>query len=84
MLFYALDMAPAPLLSPPPPITKPTPTPSTQEIVAEELKKLSIGRILFNPPEKMKVGVKERVEVHITQNTATPYCYRKNIDSGSG
>lgn len=38
-----------------------------QEIVEEELKKLVPGRILFNPPQEMKVGVQEPVEVRIVK-----------------
>jgi hypothetical protein len=45
-----------------------TPTPSFQELIDDELKKLSSGRILFNPPEKMKVGIEERVEVRLTKD----------------
>jgi len=41
--------------------------PHLSEIVEDELKKLSPGRILFNPPQEMKVGVKERVEVRIAK-----------------
>ena len=37
------------------------------QIVEDEIKKLTPGRILFNPPEEMKVGVKEKVEVRITK-----------------
>jgi hypothetical protein len=36
--------------------------------VEDEIEKLVPGRILFNPPEKMKVGVRERVEVRITRS----------------
>ena len=45
-----------------------TPTPSLQELIEEELNKLSSGRILFNYSEEMKVGVKERVVVRLTKN----------------
>jgi hypothetical protein len=38
------------------------------EIVEDELKKLAPGQILFNPPKKMRVGVRERVEVRISKN----------------
>jgi hypothetical protein len=30
--------------------------------------KLSSGQILFNPPEEMKVGIEERVEVRLTND----------------
>lgn len=43
------------------------PTPELSEIVENEIKNLSPGRILFNPPTEMKVGVKERVEARITK-----------------
>jgi hypothetical protein len=45
-----------------------TPTPSFQELIDEELGKLSSGRILFDHPEEMKVGVKERVVVRLTKD----------------
>lgn len=35
--------------------------------VEDELNKLAKGQILFNPPQEMKVGVKERVEVRIAK-----------------
>ncbi len=41
--------------------------PDLSEIVENELKKLSPGQILFNVPQEMKVGIKERVEVRITK-----------------
>jgi hypothetical protein len=56
---------PTPTTAPP---TTPTPTPSFHELIDDELKKLSSGRILFNPPEKMKVGIEERVEVRLTKD----------------
>ena len=37
------------------------------KLVENEIKKLSPGKILFNPPRKMKVGLKERVEVRIAK-----------------
>ena len=36
--------------------------------IEKEIEKLSSGRILFNPPEEMKVGVKERVVVRLTKD----------------
>lgn len=50
---------------------KPAPVPAPtdlSEIVENELKKLSPGRFLFNVPQEMKVGVKERVEARIAKN----------------
>jgi hypothetical protein len=43
------------------------PPPELSEIVENELKKLSPGQILFNVPQEMIVGIKERVEVRITK-----------------
>ena len=57
---------PPPLSTPPPVI--PIPTPPPQESIDEILKKLPLGRVLFNPPKEMKVGETELVEVRITQN----------------
>ena len=37
------------------------------EIVKDELEKLSLGQILFNPSEEMQFGAKERVEVRIAK-----------------
>jgi len=38
------------------------------EMLDEEMEQLSVGQILFNPPEVMKAGIKERIEVRISQN----------------
>jgi|GEM_PF-3236824 len=40
------------------------------EIIREELERLPVGRLMFNPPESMRVGVRERVEVRISQDVA--------------
>lgn len=40
------------------------------DIVRDELKKLTTGQVLFNPPAEMQVGVSERVEVRISKNIA--------------
>ena len=75
-------LTPAPTPSPTPtptpqPTLTPTPTPKPtptltltppQESIDEILKKLPMGRVLFNPPKEMKVGEMELVEVRITQN----------------
>jgi hypothetical protein len=45
-----------------------TTTPTYHELIEKALKELPIGKILFNPSEKMKVGDTELVEVRITQN----------------
>ena len=42
--------------------------PTYHDLIDKALKELPIGKILFNPPEKMKVGDTELVEVRITQN----------------
>jgi parallel beta-helix repeat protein len=52
----------------PTPAPAPPDTPDLSEIVEDELKKLDPGQILFNPPKKMRVGVRERVEVRISKN----------------
>ncbi len=41
--------------------------PDLTQIVEDELNTLAKGQILFNPPQKMKVGIKERVEVRIAK-----------------
>jgi hypothetical protein len=38
------------------------------DIVDSELQKLTVGKILFNPPAEMKVGSTERVEVRIEKS----------------
>jgi len=37
-------------------------------IIDEEMAKLTLGRALFNPPENMRLGVMERVEVRISRS----------------
>jgi hypothetical protein len=64
---------PAPTTAEPEPTEAPTvapsDTPDLSEIVEDEFKKLATtGQILFNPPKKMRVGVRERVEVRISKN----------------
>lgn len=49
--------APLPTLAPP----------DLSKIVENEIKNLSPGRILFNPPTEMKLGVNEKIEVRITK-----------------
>gem|GEM_PF-2146520 len=56
---------PTPTLTPSP---SPTPTPSLSEMIAEELEKRSTGQMVFNAPENMTIGKKERIEVRITRN----------------
>ena len=48
----------------------PSPSPSLQELIDEEIKKLPKGKILFNPPKEMKVRETELVEVRITKSMA--------------
>jgi len=50
--------------------------PELSEIVENELGKLTPGRILFNVPQEMKVGAKERVEVRIANN------FTENLSTG--
>ena len=50
--------------------------PDLSETVENELKKLTLGRILFNVPQEMKVGTKERVEVRIAKN------FTENLSTG--
>ena len=40
--------------------------PEWHKLLQEELNRLSIGKIVFNPPDVMKVGVKDRIETRIT------------------
>ena len=47
-------------------LSQPAP-PDLSKVIDDEIKKLSSGLILFNPPQEMKVGVKERVEARITK-----------------
>lgn len=69
---------------PSPPVAKkrksmPAPAPALpdlSETVENELKKLTLGRILFNVPQEMKVGTKERVEVRIAKN------FTENLSTG--
>ncbi len=43
--------------------------PEWYEILEEELNRITTGKTVFNPPEKMKVGVSERVEVRISRDS---------------
>lgn len=38
------------------------------EKIDEEISKIKVGKIMFNPPEEMTEGERERVEVRISQN----------------
>ena len=42
--------------------------PEWYEILQEELNRLPIGKIVFNPPEVMKLGIKDRIEARITKD----------------
>ncbi|TKB26064.1 hypothetical protein FCL47_09945 [Desulfopila sp. IMCC35006] len=46
---------------------------SWREILEEEMEHLQVGQIAFNPPEMMKVGKPERVEVRITRERNTDF-----------
>jgi len=50
-----------------PATTIPSTSPELSEFIADQLKKLTSGRILFNPPEEMRAGVKERIEARIAK-----------------
>lgn len=41
--------------------------PDLSGIIEDELKKLAPGKILFNPPQEMQVGVRDRIEVRIAK-----------------
>lgn len=45
--------------------------PEWYKLLTEELKRLPVGRILFNPPETMKLGTTERIEARISQDSNT-------------
>jgi hypothetical protein len=47
----------------------PAPTLSVADAVQAEFARLGTGRILYNPPEEMRVGEKERIEVRISMGT---------------
>lgn len=63
--------APAP--APPPAQPKATATSqlSPAELLRREFARLTLGRILYNPPEQMSVGQRERVEVRISPSLTT-------------
>jgi hypothetical protein len=42
--------------------------PEWHELLKEELRRLPFGKIIFNPPDVMKVGVKNRIETRITRD----------------
>ena len=42
--------------------------PEWYEVLKEELDRLPVGKVVFNPPDTMKVGVKERVETRISRD----------------
>jgi hypothetical protein len=51
-----------------PPGAAPAPSPgNASQIVQDELNKLPLGQIVFNPPASMKEGTTERVEVRIAE-----------------
>lgn len=54
----------------PPPTEEEAPPPAQpdlSEIIEDELDKLVLGKIIFNPAQEMKVNVIERIEVRITK-----------------
>lgn len=42
--------------------------PEWYEILQEELCRLPMGKIVFNPPDVMKLGIKDRIEARITRD----------------
>jgi len=44
---------------------------SLDQLVAEEFRRLAIGSVLFNPPQQMRVGARDRVEVRISLEPPT-------------
>lgn len=80
LLFYNLgkylgiiDGPPIPLPSPTPVSSpSPAPSPTLEQLIAEELKKLVEGQIVFAVPENMKQGKSERVEVRISSKQIGP------------
>jgi len=48
----------------------PTPAPDPAALVQAEFERMSRGSILYNPPEQMRLGQTERVEVRITRGDA--------------
>jgi hypothetical protein len=45
--------------------------PEWYEVLHEELNRLPIGKVVFNPPDIMKLGVKDRIETRITRDVET-------------
>lgn len=45
--------------------------PEWYEVLQQEIERLPIGKISFNPPATMKVGVKERIETRISRDINT-------------
>ena len=64
---------PPPVVAPPPPpVVAPPPPPPPPGSTLERIEKvaggeLQSGSILYNPPERMRVGERERIEVRITR-----------------
>ena len=42
--------------------------PEWYEVLQEELNRLPIGKIVFNPPDVMRLGVKDRIETRISRD----------------
>jgi hypothetical protein len=53
------------------PLPTPTPPPNPAEVVQQQLDKLSQGEIAFNPPSRLKIGDKARVEARIARQSGT-------------
>jgi hypothetical protein len=44
-------------------------------ILEQELKRIPVGRVVFNPPDEMRVGVRERIEVRISKDLDAEMCF---------
>jgi hypothetical protein len=72
---YGPDLTKRIFPNPPPtptPIPSPSPAPTFEELAAIELRKLTDGRIVFNPPITMKQGQPERLEARISSQDLGP------------
>ena len=60
-----LPPPPSPVMTPPRSGSAARPPRSAAQLVVEEIRGLATGTVLFNPPARMRAGVRERVEVRI-------------------
>jgi hypothetical protein len=66
---FDLDPQPEPKPKPKPVISDPGK--EWHDVLKNELERLTIGRIAFNPPDSMQVGIAERMEARIATNLKT-------------